>query len=425
MATTTETQKADHWPANHPPEPSLDKKRAEWREKYHGSDQLAGIEVTDDFEPFTQRNDMFTRAMWDADIHSPKALAFFTGHRGSGKPRKGDGFRQKDIALRNASWSISNFVSSRSMKKGEREGFQAPIDLKAPVSEEKVTFDDSKALSNEIKHIAKLFGADLVGITDYDTRWIYASRVDCRDFEEVPHDLPDDLTHVIVMAHAMDFDLVQTYPSALAGAATGREYSHETGIVIQLANYIRNLGYNAVGSMNDTALVIPYAIKAGLREYGRHQMVITPEFGPRVRFSKIFTNLPLEIDTPKRKGITDFCNICTQCADACPPKALPFGPPEATQPNKSTVKGVKKWSADCEKCFGYWVKLASDCAICMRVCPFNRGYKNWKDRLFFKVATSRFRKLALAWDKRSNRATRVKPATWWQKMAAPHEDTQS
>ena len=82
----------------------------------------------------------------------------------------------------------------------------------------------------------------------------------------------------------------EAYPSALAGAATGREYSHEAAIVMQLAAYIRNLGYRAVASMNDTALVIPYAIKAGLGEYGRNQMVLTPEFGPRVRFSKIFTD---------------------------------------------------------------------------------------------------------------------------------------
>jgi epoxyqueuosine reductase len=89
------------------------------------------------------------------------------------------------------------------------------------------------------------------------------------------NDLPDGMTHVIVMGHAMDFDLVETYPSALAGAATGIEYSHEAAICIQLASYIRNLGYAAHASMNDTALVIPYAIKAGLGEYGRNQMVLT------------------------------------------------------------------------------------------------------------------------------------------------------
>src|SRR5690606_25392644 len=115
-----------------------------------------------------------------------------------------------------------------------------------------------------------------VGITGLDERWHYTDRPDTRDMSPAPNDLPEGLSHVIVMGHAMDFDLVETYPSALAGAATGREYSHEAAIVLQLAAYIRNLGYRAIASMNDTALVIPYAIKAGLGEYGRNQMVLTP-----------------------------------------------------------------------------------------------------------------------------------------------------
>ena len=105
-------------------------------------------------------------------------------------------------------------------------------------------------------------------------------------------------SNVIVLGHSMNKELVDTYPSALAGASTGIEYSREAAIVTQLTSYIRGLGYEATGSMNDTALVIPYAIKAGLGEYARNQMVITPEYGPRVRFSKIFTNLPLKIDKP-------------------------------------------------------------------------------------------------------------------------------
>ena len=85
----------------------------------------------------------------------------------------------------------------------------------------------------------------------------------------------------------MDKTLVDTYPSALAAAATGWEYSHEAAIVMLLAAYTRNLGFQATASMNDTALLAPYAIKAGLGKYGRNKMVLTPEFGPRERFSKI------------------------------------------------------------------------------------------------------------------------------------------
>ncbi len=405
------------WPANRRTEAGIQDRRAEWRAQYAASDRLAGIEVADDFEPFNQRDDMFARAFWDKSVRSEKSDAFFKGHLGSGYPRRAAGFSQKDIALRNASWAISDLVSARSAKEGKREGFQAPIEVASRVSKNRLEFEDKGALTSEIKNLAKLFGADLVGITDFDTRWIYKSRVDIRGFKDVSHDLPEGMTHVIVMGHAMDHDLVQTYPSALAGAATGREYSHETAIVIQLATYIRNLGYEAVGSMNDTGLVIPFAVKAGLGEYGRHQMVITPEFGPRVRFSKIFTNLPLEIDRPERNGITEYCQACTVCADACPPRALPFGSPDASQHNQSTIRGVKKWSANCEKCFGYWVKIGTDCAICMRVCPFNRAYDNWRDRLFFKLATSRFRAVARLWDRRSKRGERVRPTTWWTRLA--------
>ncbi|MBL4769255.1 MAG: 4Fe-4S dicluster domain-containing protein, partial [Rhodobacteraceae bacterium] len=204
-----------------------------------------------------------------------------------------------------------------------------------------------------------------------------------------------------------------TYPSALAGAATGREYSHEAAIVMQVAAYIRNLGYEAVASMNDTGLVIPFAIKAGLGEYARNQLVITPEFGPRLRFSKIFTNLPLTYDAPRPRGVRSFCDICTKCADACPPKALPFGPPETGGANNSAIKGVRKWTSNAEKCFGFWAKTRTDCAICMRVCPFNRDFSKYRHRLWLKLALSRWRKVALWLDR--NRGKRSKPADWWQK----------
>jgi len=167
--------------------------------------------------------------------------------------------------------------------------------------------------------------------------------------------------------------------------------------------------------MNDTALVIPYAIKAGLGEYGRNQMVLTPEFGPRVRFSKIFTSLPLVADQPKPLGIRQYCEGCTKCAKACPPKALPFGEPTDTAENRSTLAHVKKWSADCEKCFGYWAKLKTDCAICMRVCPFTHK-RSLTDRIWYALATSRYRKFAHWMDQRRGLPNRLKPGHWWQNI---------
>ncbi len=385
------------WPANSP---------------QHDTDAQAGIEVTDDFEQFEQRNDVFSRAMWDETVQSPKTDAFFASYRMEATPRRGDGFSQRDFALRNASWLISDVISDRSAAEGRREGFQAPIAADTPIAPETMAIDDPSAMSAEVKRIATFFGADLCGITEFDRRWLYKSRVDTRDMSAAPNDLPEGMTSVIVLGHQMEEDLVATYPSALAGAATGREYSHEAAIVMQVAAYIRNLGYEAVASMNDTGLVIPYAVKAGLGEYARNQLVITPEFGPRLRFSKIFTNLPLSHDAAKPLGVRAFCDICTACADACPVKALPFGPPSDEQPNVSAIKGVKKWTSDAEKCFGFWAKLASDCAICMRVCPFNRDFTKWYHRVWLKLALSPLRKLALRMAK--GHGARKKPSDWWR-----------
>ncbi len=389
------------WPRNSPPQ----------RE----TDSAAGIDVTDAFEPFSQRNDVFTRAFWDETVRTTQTDEFFASYRMEAIPRRGDGFSQRDFALRNAAWLISDVITDRRAAEGLREGFQAPIQADTPVAPEQVPVEDPGAMANEVKRIAKFFGADLCGITDFDRRWLYSARVDTRDLSEAPHDLPEGLTSVIVLGHEMEEDLVATYPSALAGAATGREYSHEASIVMQVAAYIRNLGYEAVPSMNDTALVIPYAVKAGLGEYARNQMVITPEFGPRLRFSKIFTNLLVAHDDPKPKGVRAFCDICTKCADACPVKALPYGPPSTERANISAIKGVRKWTSDAEKCFGFWAKLSSDCAICMRVCPFNRDFGTWYNKLWLKLALSPFRKLALRLSK--THGARVKPSDWWGKAS--------
>jgi epoxyqueuosine reductase len=342
-------------------------------------------------------------------VKSAATDGFFASYRMEAAPRRGEGFGPRDFALRNAAWLVSDIISNRSADDGLREGFQGAIKNDTPVAPIKAELGAPADESRDIKRLARFFGADLCGITHIDPRWHYTHRPDTAQMKPVPNALPDGMTHVIVMGHEMDKGLVDTYPSALAGAATGREYSHEAAIVMQLAAYIRNLGYQAIASMNDTALVVPYAIKAGLGEYGRNQMVLTPQFGPRVRFSKIFTDMPLYVDVVREIGLTKYCHNCTICAEACPPKALPKGEPKVGSDSPSTLKGVKKWSANCEACFGYWAKLKTDCAICMRVCPFN--HRN-QGTVWYRLATSKFRKLAQWWAVR-HKPARVKPSTWW------------
>ena len=121
-----------------------------------------------------------------------------------------------------------------------------------------------------------------------------------------------------------------------------------------LAQYIRNLCYRSYASMNDSALSIPLVIQAGLGKLGRHSMVITPECGPRVRFGKVFADMPLSADKPKKFGIKEFFDTCYACAAACPPRAIPFGELQAEPPNKSSFSHIRKWTTNAEKCFTFW-----------------------------------------------------------------------
>lgn len=400
------------WPENDPGRVS-DAVWADWQARFAESDRAAGFEIGREFRPFSQMNDMFTRAFWDPSVRTKDTDAFFASYRDTAEPRRGEGFSQRDFALRNAAWLVSDILSNRGADKGIREGFQGHIERDTPVASVRVDPGTPEEEAAGIKRIARMFGADLVGITRIDPRWHYSERPDTRTMTAVAADLPEAMTHVIVMGHSMDFDLVETYPSALAGASTGREYSHEAAIATQLAAYIRGLGHDAIASMNDTALVIPYAIKAGLGEYGRNQMVLTRDYGPRVRFSKVFTSLSMAVDAPRQLGLATYCDSCTKCASACPVKALPFGAPDFGPDSASTIRGVKKWSANCEACFGYWAKLRTDCAICMRVCPFNRTYEGWADRLWRWLALGRGRALARWWDGRRGKRARLKPSEWW------------
>ena len=255
--------------------------------------------------------------------------------------RAAPGFTQHDYALRNAAWHVTDIFAELYEDDDRRDGFLDPLSMLREGAGEQITFDTPEAASDDVKHIAEVVGADLVGIAPYDERWVYTERFSVQEGGGKPNDLPDGLSHVIVIGQSMDHDLTRTAPSALAGTATGLGYSLDSVVLLTIAQYIRNLGYQAIPSMNDTALAIPYALEAGLGEYGRHGLLITPEFGPRLRLGKIFTDMPLQRDHPKSFGVERFCDGCRRCTDACPAKAIPGGRPSAERHNRSNLVGVR------------------------------------------------------------------------------------
>jgi len=376
-----------------------------------------GIEIGPDFVRFNQRDDVFSRADWDPEIAGPKADAFYHGYFMEGaRARNVEGFRQRDYALRNAAWHVADVFSDIRRADGRHEGFTDLFTLHREGSEGRPDDGDPTSNTAEVKRLAKLFGADLVGVAAYDDRWTYTHTYRRAEHADVPNPLPDDLPFAIVIGKEMDFGLTETVPSALAGAATGLAYSRDASTLIALAQYLRNLGYRAYASMNDTALAIPLAIQAGLGEYGRNGLLITPEFGPRLRLGKVFTDLPLVPDTPRHFGVTDFCRQCNRCADACPVKAIPTGPPSAERYDRSNLVGVTKWTVNARTCFGFWINQNTDCSICIRVCPYNRDYRRWYHRLWRRLAAGPLRGLLLRLERWADRGRR-RPAGWWWQRA--------
>jgi reductive dehalogenase len=231
-------------------------------------------------------------------------------------------------------------------------------------------FKDSSEATSQLKRTARFYGASLVGMTELNNHWLYANK----RFDLETLELHESAKYAVVMAIEMDEEAISKSPSCPAAAATGICYSKMAFVASSMAEFIRNLGYIAIPAGNDTALSIPLAIDAGLGQLGRNGLLITPEYGPRVRLCKVFTDLPLVPDKPIDFGVTNFCKGCAKCADACEVDAISKDPEPRWEPAcKSNNTGALKWYVDSEKCYEFWCENGTDCSTCISVCPYNIG----------------------------------------------------
>jgi reductive dehalogenase len=361
---------------------------------------------------FNQRNDIFNRAMWDEKV---KPKNFFQSYDiANYAPKKAKGFDHWDYALRNASWHLTDVVGEWSFDQtGKVEGFTDYYSIQTPGPKGKAPVLAKAEQTARIKQAAKTLGAGTVGICALDERWVYSHRYNRKTDQAEVLDLPASLRYAILLVVPMDYVLSKTIPSAIGGTTTGLGYATCLNAANALAQFITNLGYEALASMNDTALNIPMAIQAGLGEYGRNGLLITPEYGPNVRIAKVFTDMELVPDQPIEFGVQAFCNTCRKCADACPVRAISQDAPKVEAPNFSSLTGVKKWTVNAEKCFRFWVGMNTDCAICIRVCPYNKDYSKWWHRWGIRLANSPLRRLMRWLDDRLGYGKRQAPETWW------------
>jgi reductive dehalogenase len=331
---------------------------------------------------FDQRNEMFKRRTWDEQILA-QGQQFYTEVRF----REKYGFRKLDFALRNASWSIEHGFAFGNQRGNYglyswthvSEKNRRFIKAGGPVS------DSPEVNARNVKRAARFLGADLVGICYAHPNLVYSHELDLIEKEHRAVELPEGCTHAIVMAVEMDYETSLYSPDGIAGASTGLGYTRQAVLANLVATFIRGLGFRAIPSGNDTALSVPLAIAAGLGELGRHGLLITEEFGPRVRLCKVFTDLPLQHDDYRPFGVTEFCRTCVKCAARCPSQAIPYGEPTMEGPTSSNHSGVSKWYIDPEKCFLFWVRNWMDCNHCVAFCPFNKPKGRLHDLVRFLI----------------------------------------
>jgi formate hydrogenlyase subunit 6/NADH:ubiquinone oxidoreductase subunit I len=213
---------------------------------------------------------------------------------------------------------------------------------------------DAKTL-DDLREFAKSVGADEVGFAPVPQEWVF-------------QDTAIRYTQAIVLVMEMDKDRMALAPSQDTAVMVHETYNQLGQIANRIADWLRERGYAAHAGhpLGGMALYPPMAQAAGLGWRGISGLVITPQFGPRVRLAAVFTeieNLP-RYEGAEHAWVLDFCESCKRCIRDCPPDAF-YEEPLHHDNGLVTV-------LDTGKCFPYFMAYHG-CSICIKVCPFNTG----------------------------------------------------
>ena len=127
------------------------------------------------------------------------------------------------------------------------------------------------------------------------------------------------------------------------------------------------------------------AVRCGLGCQGKNTLLITPNYGPRIRLISVLTTAELNIDEPYQK---DLCGECEKCIIACPTKAL--------EPYKIKINRCLTYSA--EKPFAQDIpddvrKIEKrriqrptpssyiECTTCIEACPIGKPLRTTRQTL--------------------------------------------
>jgi len=236
---------------------------------------------------------------------------------------------------------------------------------------------ENRGLKEQIVRFCRDRGVDLVGFAPVE-RWDEAGEVPP---EFRPRAIWPPAKTVIAMGLEIPLPIVETTPSVVHMEMYKTANAELDQLAYDLTRYLNRLGHasfffprDGYGSMralreNNCAAFahIPAARYAGLGTIGASHNLLTPEFGPRVRFVSVFTSAEIPPDPMIEK---DLCIKCEACAKCCPKKAIRM--------RADRVVGDYDDQACLEMAEELVARRCFPCGICTKVCPIG------KDRTIYK-----------------------------------------
>lgn len=106
---------------------------------------------------------------------------------------------------------------------------------------------------------------------------------------------------------------------------------------------------------------------SGLGFIGKNGLLITKEYGSKIRLCTVLTNMPLKAD---RNIVLEDCGECEICKNLCPAKAI-YGTNFSLERGRDSVLDAKKCSLHMKKAYMH-IGRGSVCGLCIKNCPKNK-----------------------------------------------------
>jgi len=208
---------------------------------------------------------------------------------------------------------------------------------------------------------------------------VHLEEIDLTELQTRARTLLSDARAVVILGQELMPEVIHHLNSrVLVGEMAMRDvYEPHTNLVngrlnwqgYRLVKHLHESGYRGLplaggpfdGRFLEGAISYPaLAQAAGLGYRGWHSMLITPEYGPRLRLGAVVTNALLPATHAELEA--SYCVKCGgACAKVCPSGAIkPPGAGEA-------------YSIDKFACSTY-IMAVGTCAECVKACPTGRRY---------------------------------------------------